>query len=157
NYTHLFSPTFLATVHYQFIRSFFTGLSYQPAGSALLNATNLAGFLPVNYNEPVVPAINLAPRITGTNQAFIFNAPDTTHLVSVDLQKTMRSHTLSAGLFLAHFHTFNIATSATIGFNQVPTGGIAATGANVASGDGLASMLLGLPSSVSGQFGNTTA
>jgi hypothetical protein len=157
NYTHLFSPTLLATFHYQYVFTWFNGANYQPAGEALLDATNLNRFEPVANDEPEVPAVSISPRFTGTAQSFIANAPDRTHNLTVDIQKVDKSHTLSGGYMIYKIHTFVAAGSGSVGFNQIPSGGIAASGANQLSGDGLASMLLDVPYSLSSQVGNVDA
>ncbi len=156
-YTHLFNPTFLMTVHYTYqFTHFFSG--NLPAGLGLLNATNQLGYEPVKNGVPLVPQIGLAPRLGGTGQFSIPLGPERSHIFSVDFQKVKGAHTLSAGVMYYHIHSFDDGWGMTDSFDQYPTSAIIGPGNNEAlTGDGLASMLLNLPSGLSGFLGQTAA
>ncbi|HEV2499591.1 MAG TPA: TonB-dependent receptor [Terriglobia bacterium] len=156
-YTHLFSPTFLLTLHYTYqYTHYFSGNT--PAGLALSEATNQIGFEPVKNGVPLVPQIGLAPRLGGTGQFSIPLGPIRSHIINVDVQKISGSHTLTAGLMYYHIHSFDDGWGMTQSFDQFPTSSIIGPGNNQAqTGDGLASMLLNLPSGLSGFLGQTAA
>ena len=159
-YTHLFSPTLLGTFHYGYNWTFF-GTTNVPGGVDLLNATNQAGLTPVRNDIPIVPQISLSPRLGGTGQFAIPLGPIRSHQFSADIQKIRGSHTLSAGAMLFHIHSFDDGWGTSIGFDQYPTSAnYVFNGSNSnasGSGDGLASMLLNLPSNLFGFVGYTGA
>lgn len=156
-YTHLFNPTLLLTVHF--------GYSYTnwydgnlPAGVHLLDATNQENFFPVKDNLPEVPAITLSPRLGGTGQFAIPLGPNRSDTVTADIQKVQASHTLNAGLMFYRIHSFDDGWGMNQNFDQFPTSAITGPGVNASStGDGLASMLLNLPSGLNGFLGQTGA
>jgi hypothetical protein len=156
-YTHLMSPTFLLMVHYGYTYTdSFSGPV--PAGLALAEATNQLGFEPVKNGVPLVPQVSLSPRINGTSQFSIPLGPNREHAINLDLQKIRGSTTLSAGVLLYHIHSFDDGWGMTQSFDQFPTSAILGPGVNESStGDGLASMLLNLPSGLSGFLGQTAA
>ena len=156
-YTHLFSPTLLGTFHYGYNWTDF-GTTNIPGGVALLQATKQLSFTPVRDNIPIVPQINLSPRLGGTGQFAIPLGPIRSHQVSADIQKIHGSHTLSAGFMLFHIHSFDDGWGSTIGFDQYATSAVYGSDLNAsATGDGLASMLLNLPSNLFGFVGYTAA
>jgi len=156
-YTHLFSPTLLASFHYGYLYTNF-GDTNQPGGEALLNATGQAGFEPVRDGIPIVPQIGLSPRLGGTGQFAIPLGPIRSHQFSADIQKIRGSHTFSVGYMLFHIHSFDDGWGSTTGFNQFASSATYGNGLNdSATGDGLASMLLNLPANLFGFVGNTAA
>ncbi len=156
-YTHLFSPTLLGSFHYGYNYTNY-GSTNTPGGVGLLDATNQAAFEPVRDNIPIVPQINLQPRLGGTGQFAIPLGPIRSHQFSADIQKIHGSHTLSAGAMLFHIHSFDDGWGSTVGFNQFPTSATYGTNLNDSStGDGLASMLLNLPANLFGFVGYTAA
>lgn len=156
-YTHLFSPTVLASFHFGYNWTDF-GTTNIPGGVGLLNAINAAAFEPVRDNIPIVPQIGLAPRLGGTGQFAIPLGPIRSHEYSGDIQKIHGSHTLSAGFMFYHIHSFDDGWGASVGFDQFPSSAIYGNNLNASStGDGLASMLLNLPSNIFGFVGNTAA
>jgi hypothetical protein len=156
-YTHLFSPTLVGSFHYGYnYTNFFD--NNQPGGTALLAATNTAGIEPVRDGIPIVPEISLAPRLGGTGQFAIPLGPIRSHEFSADFQKMKGSHTLSAGVMFYHIHSFDDGWGASLGFDQFPSSAIYGANLNASTtGDGLASMLLNLPSSIFAFVGNTAA
>jgi hypothetical protein len=156
-YTHLFGPTLLASFHYGYNYTNFASTN-TPGGDALLNATNQAGFTPVRDGIPIVPQISLSPRLGGTGQFAIPLGPIRSHQFSADIQKIHGSHTTSAGAMLFHIHSFDDGWGSAIGFDQFPTSATYGTNLNSSdTGDGLASMLLNLPSNLFGFVGYTAA
>ena len=156
-YTHLFSPTLLASFHYGYNWTDF-GDTNVPGGQALLNATNQSAFEPVRDNIPEVPQIGLSPRLGGTGQFAIPLGPIRSHQFSADIQKIHGSHTISAGAMLFHIHSFDDGWGSTVTFDQFATSATYGTNLNAAStGDGLASMLLNLPAVLWGFVGATYA
>jgi hypothetical protein len=156
-YTHLFSPTLLASVHYGYTRlDYYYGSI--PAGTQLLNATDQEGVLPVKDGIPIVPEVGIGPRLSGTNQFAIPQGPDRTHELTVDLQKVRGGHTFGMGLLYMHVHGLVDGFGVSYGFDQYPTSAIYSANTNETStGDGLASMLLNLPSSTGVFIGLTAA
>jgi len=156
-YTHLFSPTLLGTFHYGYNYTNF-GTTNIPGGVGLLNATGTAGFEPVRDGIPIVPQISLAPRLGGTGQFAIPLGPIRSHQFSGDIQKIHGAHTFSGGFMFYHVHSFDDGWGGSIGFDQFPTSATYGTSLNASTtGDGLASMLLNLPSSLFGFVGQTAA
>ena len=156
-YTHLFSPTLLASFHYGYNYTNY-GSTNTPGGEQLLNDTGQAALEPVRDGIPIVPQISLSPRLGGTGQFAIPLGPIRGQEFSVDVQKIHGSHTLGAGFMLYHIHSFDDGWGQATGFDQFASSATYGEGQNVSStGDGLASMLLNLPSSLFGFVGATYA
>ncbi len=156
-YTHLFSPTFLMTAHYAYIWSWF-GSPTDPAGVGLLDQLNAQYVLPPIDNQPQVPQITLGPRLSSTSQFGNALGPMRSHQFNLDIQKVHGSHILSTGLLYMHTHSFTNGWGAGYYFDQFASSGISLAGSNQGStGDGLASMLMDLPSSLQLFYGNTAA
>jgi len=156
-YTHLFSPTLLGSFHYGYDYTNYASTN-TPGGEALLNATDQAAFTPVRDGIPIVPQISLSPRLGGTGQFAIPLGPIRSHQFSADIQKISGSHTISGGAMLFHIHSFDDGWGSSIGFDQFATSATYGSNLNASStGDGLASMLLNLPSSLFGFVGYTAA
>ena len=80
------------------------------------------------------------------------------HELTVDLQKVMGHHTFSAGLLYMHVHAFDDGWGVSYGFDQYPTSALSAGSTNnLNTGDGLASMLLNLPTGSTVFLGLTAA
>jgi Carboxypeptidase regulatory-like domain/TonB dependent receptor len=156
-YTHLFSPTLLLSLHYGYsYTDYFDG--NLPAGLALAQATNQLGYEPVKDGIPLVPEISLAPRLGGTGQFAIPLGPIRNHSLNADLQKVYGSHTFATGVLIYKIHSFDDGWGMQQNFDQFPSSAILANGTNAAqTGDGLASMLLNLPSGLFGFLGQTAA
>jgi hypothetical protein len=72
------------------------------------------------------------------------------------MQKLVRSHEFTVGFLVGRVHSEDDGRSLAISFDQYPTTSINAAGTNVTTtGNALASMLLGLPSTIKGQVGST--
>ena len=156
-YTHLFSPTLLGSFHYGYNKTDFGQFIGGTGDQAFLDATGLASFEPVRDGIPIVPQISLSPRLGGTGQFAIPLGPIRSHQFSADIQKIHGSHTTSVGAMLFHIHSFDDGWGGSVGFDQFPTAANGASGNVSATGDGLASMLLNLPSNIFGFVGYTGA
>jgi hypothetical protein len=156
-YTHIFSPTLVVTAHYGY-SWLFSQYSEQPGGVALMNATGFGPALVEQDNYPIVPEISIGPRLSGTSQYAIPQGPMRTHQLNFDIQKVHGSHTLGAGMLYMHVHAYDNGWGSGINYDQYASSGISSAGANQGStGDGLASMLLNLPSNFSESAGVTGA
>ncbi len=156
-YTHLFSPTLLGSFHYGYTKTDFGQFIGGTGDQAFLDATGLASFEPVRDGIPIVPQISLSPRLGGTGQFAIPLGPIRSHQFSADIQKMHGHHTISVGAMLYHIHSFDDGWGANVGFDQFPTAATIASGNVSTTGDGLASMLLNLPSNLFGFVGYTGA
>src|ERR1035437_3185049 len=162
NPTHLFSPTFLMTGNYGYSWLFYQ-YSNQPAPADLITAINTADFDPIQSGLALVPQISIGPRIGSPDaggaftQYGIAQGPMRTHQFNLDFQKVRGQHTLSMGFLYMHVHAFDNGWGASTNFDQYPTATLSSGNYVATTGDGLASMLLDLPSSYGGFFGNTAA
>lgn len=155
-YTHIFSPTMVATFHYNYIRTVETSGEQEAAGMGVLTATHQLQFEPVKDGIPQVPQLSLSPRLSGTTQFAIPEGPNRSQIFSVDLQKVAGTHTFSGGGLWYHIHGFADGWGNSDSFDQYPTSAIAPNASNYSTtGDGLASALLDLPTSFSGFLGQT--
>ena len=153
-YTHLFSSSFIGTLRYGYDYTNFNEY-YTPGGLDLLNTVNAQGILPLKYGLPSVPAVNIT-GIASTNQVVYGFGPDHQHTLSGNLAKLAGSHQINAGFTLSRIHALDDGRAITTTFDQFPTSAIYGNGVNATNtGNGLASMLLGLPSTLSGQVGST--
>ena len=155
-YTHVFSPTMVASFHYNYIRTVEDSGRQEAAGMNLLVATHQLQWEPVKDGIPQVPQLALSPRLSGTTQFAIPEGPNRSQIFSVDIQKVAGAHTLSGGGLWYHIHGFSDGWGNTDSFDQYPTSAIAPSASNYSTtGDGLASMLLDLPTSFSGFLGQS--
>ena len=158
NYTHIFSPTLLLTVHYMHMFDDSSFLEGTPLGVGVLNALNALQFEPVRDNYPFVPYGSLSPRFTEPTQFAVPLGPFHTHAINADLQKVAGKHTLGAGYLAYHIHSFDDGWGENQNFDQFPSSAIIGPGSNASqTGDGLASLLLNVPSSLGGFEGRTYA
>ena len=146
-YTHLFSPSLLTSARFGYTWMHY-GLVWEPAGQALISAVNSAAFLPIKDGIPLIPEFTIGPRsFTGSSQFAVPEGPMRIYQFNDDVEKTKASHSIQAGFLWLHTHAFDDGFGGSFGFDQYPTSAITTGDANVAStGDGLASMLLNLPS-----------
>ncbi len=146
-YTHLFSPTLLTSARFGYTWMHY-GLVWEPAGQALISAVNSAAFLPIKDGIPLIPEFSIGPRsFTGSSQFAVPEGPMRIYQFNDDVEKTKGSHSIQAGFLWLHTHAFDDGFGGSFGFDQYPTSAITTGDANVSTtGDGLASMLLDLPS-----------
>jgi hypothetical protein len=158
NYTHIFSPTMVMTVHYMHMYDNTSFLEGTPLGVAALAAMGQTDFEPVRDNYPFVPYGGMSPRFSSPTQFAVPLGPFHTHAINADLQKIAGKHTIGAGYLAYHFHSFDDGWGETQSFDQFPTSAITGPGSNeAATGDGLASFMLNLPSGLGGFEGRTYA
>jgi Carboxypeptidase regulatory-like domain len=146
-YTHLFSPTLLTSARFGYTWMHY-GLNVVPAGEALINQVNSGQFLPTKDGIPLIPEFTIGPRsFTGSSQFAVPMGPSRIYQFNDDVEKTKGSHSISTGFLYLHTHSFDDGFGGSFGFDQYPTSAITTGDANVATtGDGLASMLMDLPS-----------
>jgi Carboxypeptidase regulatory-like domain len=146
-YTHLFSPTLLTSARFGYTWMHY-GLNVVPAGESLISEVNSGGFLPTKDGIPLIPEFTIGPRsFTGSSQFAVPMGPTRIYQFNDDVEKTKGSHSISTGFLYLHTHSFDDGFGGSFGFDQYPTSALIAGDANVSStGDGLASMLMDLPS-----------
>jgi hypothetical protein len=146
-YTHLFSPTLLTSLRFGYTWMNY-GTSVVPGGEGLISAVNSGAFLPVKDGLPLIPEFTIGPRsFTGSNQFAVPEGPMRIYQFNDDVEKTKGSHSISTGFLFLHTHAFDDGFGGSFGFDQYPTSALTTGDANVSStGDGLASMLMDLPS-----------
>ena len=158
NYTHIFSPTLILTLHYMHMYDNTSFLEGTPLGVGALNAMNQLAFEPVRDNYPFVPYGSMGSRFSQPTQFAVPLGPFHTHAINADLQKIAGKHTIGLGYLSYHFHSFDDGWGETQSFDQFPTSAITGPGSNEAgTGDGLASFMLNLPSGLGGFEGRTYA
>jgi hypothetical protein len=120
---------------------------------------NSLAFIPPANGAYYAPAISIAPRgFTSSAQGTTPMGPSVLNQVNLDIQKIKGSHTISTGVLYQHTHAIDASTGGSAAFDQYPSTALTTGNSNVSStGDGLASMLLDLPSGYQGFFGNTAA
>jgi hypothetical protein len=147
-YTHLFSPSLLTSLRFGYTWMHY-GTASVPAGAGFLNAVNAQQFLPVQDGIELGPEFVIGPRsFTGSSQFAVPMGPTRIYQFNDDVEKTKGSHSISTGFLYLHTHSFDNGFGGEFFFDQYPTSALTAGNANVTStGDGLASMLMDLPSS----------
>jgi hypothetical protein len=156
-YTHSFSPTLIGSFHFGY-NWVDTGGYTAPVSPALIAATGQGPIMDQKNGLLFAPEISLAPRLTGSDQFAYPFGPSRIHELTADIQKVRGSNTFSAGVLLMYIHEFDDGWGTSVGFDQFPSSGIYGANTNVSTtGDGLASMLLNLPSNYDAFFGLTAA
>ena len=152
-YTHLFTPTVILNVHYGYTNTNF-GQFDDAAGQAFLTATNFAQLAPTKNGIPLGPQVGISNGYTGTSQFAIPLGPQYNHDGHADLSIVRGKHTIGAGAMIYHIHSFDDGWGMSVSFTQNATsqGGLVN-----GSGSGAASFMLGLPDSLYGFLGNTSA
>jgi hypothetical protein len=146
--THMFSPTFLLTARFGWERF------YSPSSTNGPDVASTAGTFeafPLTFNGlKRIPPIVIG-GIGNISQGFGYYGPENTFFWTVDVQKVTGRHTLSFGGWIGrdHFVTDN-QTGTEMDFLSVPTSGLTS-----GTGYGLASYLLGLPSTAGRVIGST--
>src|SRR5262249_12849944 len=145
-------PTFLLNVHLGYLR---TGIpvSPKPAGTALVDQIGFPADLrsSLNYGGTAVgPSVSISPRITPIQQCgWGLGNPDYYYHYILDYIKIKGKLSLSGVLELLHYrHITQVQPDVPIAFDALATN----DPLTEVGGDGLASYLLGLPSTAS-QFG----
>ena len=144
----MFSPTFLLTARFGWERF------YSPSstnGPDVASTVGTFDAFPLTFNGlKRIPPIVIG-GIGNISQGFGYYGPENTFFWTLDFQKVTGRHTLSFGGWFGrdHFVTDN-QTGTEMDFLSVPTSGLAS-----GSGYGLASYLLGLPSTAGRVIGST--
>ena len=147
--THTFSPTFLLTARFGWQRF------HSPSSTNGPDVATTAGTFdafPLEFNGlKRIPPLVIG-GLGGLSQGFGYYGPENTLFWTADVQKIVGRHTLSFGGWYGrdHFVTDN-QTGTEMDFLSVPTSGVGAPG----TGYGLASYLLGLPSTAGRVIGST--
>jgi hypothetical protein len=158
NYTHIFGPTLVLTVHYMHMYDNTSFLEGTPLGVGLLTQLNQLNYEPVRSNYPYINYGSVSPRFTTPDQFAVPLGPFHTHAINADIQKIAGKHTIGAGYLAYHFHSFDDGWGEQQNFDQFPSSALIAGGGNASqTGDGLASLLLNVPSSLFGFEGRTYA
>jgi hypothetical protein len=147
--THTFSPSFLTTTRFGWIR--FNDYNSTNGPDVATPAGTVAAFPSSVYNglERVVPIA--ITDIGSLSQGFGYYGPDNLFVLTSDSQKVKGRHTVAFGGWYMHSHYLtNNQTGTQEQFNSLPTMGLAS-----GTGYGLASYLLGLPSSSGRVIGST--
>lgn len=152
-YTHLFGPTTILNVHYGFTNTNF-GQFDGAAGQAFLTATNFAQLAPAKNGIALGPQIGISNGYTGVSQFAIPLGPQYNHDGHLDLSMVRGKHTIGIGAMVYHIHSFDDGWGMGPSFSQNATsqGGLVN-----GTGSGAASFMLGLPDSLFGFLGNTSA
>ena len=152
-YTHLFSPTVVFNVHYGWTNTNF-GQFDEASGQAFITATNFAQLAPAKNGIALGPNMGISNGYTGVSQFAIPLGPQYNNDGHLDLSVVHGKHTLGAGAMIYHIHSFDDGWGMGPSFTENATsqGGLVN-----GSGYGPASFMLGLPDSLFGFLGNTSA
>jgi hypothetical protein len=146
--THMFSPTFLLTLRFGWERF---ANSSSTNGPDIASPAGTFGAFPLEFQGlKRIPPIVIG-GIGNLSQGFGYNGPENTLFWTADVQKVVGRHTLAFGGWFGrdHFVTNN-QTGTEMDFLSVPTSGL-----TTGTGYGLASYLLGLPSTAGRVIGST--
>jgi hypothetical protein len=152
-YTHLFSPTVIFNVHYGWTNTNF-GQFDDPSGQAFITATNFAQLAPAKNGIALGPNMGISNGYTGVGQFAIPLGPQYNNDGHLDLSVVRGKHTVGVGAMIYHIHSFDDGWGMGPSFAQNATsqGGVVNS-----TGYGPASFMLGLPNSLFGFLGNTSA
>src|SRR5579884_2269991 len=152
-YTHLFGPTTILNVHYGYTNTNF-GQFDGAAGQAFLTATNFGQLAPAKNGIALGPQIGISNGYTDVSQFAIPLGPQYNHDGHLDLSMVRGKHTIGIGAMVYHIHSFDDGWGMGPSFTQNATsqGGLVN-----GTGSGPASFMLGLPDSLFGFLGNTSA
>ncbi|MBV8863799.1 MAG: TonB-dependent receptor, partial [Acidobacteriaceae bacterium] len=152
-YTHIFSPTVIFNVHYGWTNTNF-GQFDAPSGQSFITATNFAQLAPPKNGLALGPNMSISNGYTGVGQFAIPLGPQYNSDGHVDLSVVRGKHTIGAGAMIYHIHSFDDGWGMGPSFTQNAT----SQGGQVnGTGYGAASFMLGLPDSLFGFLGNTSA
>ena len=152
-YTHLFGPNTILNLHYGYTNTVY-GQFDAAAGQSFISAINFAEFAPAKDGLALGPNMGISNGYTGVSQFAIPLGPQYNHDGHADLSLVRGKHTIGVGAMIYHIHSFDDGWGAGPSFTQNAT---SQGGLTNASGNGAASFLLGLPDSLSGFLGNTSA
>lgn len=152
-YTHLFSPTVVFNVHYGWTNTNF-GQFDEPSGQAFISATKFDQLAPAKNGIALGPNLSVSNGYTGVSQFAIPLGPQYNSDGHLDLSVVHGKHTVGVGAMIYHIHSFDDGWGMGPSFTQNATsqGGLVNS-----TGYGPASFMLGLPDSLYGFLGNTSA
>ncbi|HLH05211.1 MAG TPA: TonB-dependent receptor [Bryobacteraceae bacterium] len=152
-YTHLFGPTVVLNIRYGYTNTNF-GQFDAPSGQAFITQTNFAQLAPAKNGLALGPNMGISNGYTGISQFAIPLGPQYNHDGHADVSIVRGKHTLGAGAMIYHIHSFDDGWGMGPSFTQNATsqGGVVN-----GTGSGPASFMLGLPDSIFGFLGNTSA
>ena len=152
-YTHLFNATTILNIRYGYTNTNF-GQYDGAAGQSFLTATNFNQLAPAKDGIALGPQIGISNGFSGVSQFAIPLGPQYNHDGHADLSLVRGKHTIGVGAMIYHIHSFDDGWGMSVNFAQNATsqGGVVN-----GSGSGAASFMLGLPDSISGFLGNTSA
>ncbi len=148
-HTHIFSPSFLITGRFGSSRA--NDRSDIISGSEVAKAAGTFGAWPIRVNElDRIPPV-VIPGYAGLSQGFSILGPVWNSNWMVDAHKTIGRHTLEIGLAIANnkFITNNL-TGTQVAFASTQTSNFVG-----ATGNALASFVVGLPEAAGRVIGNT--
>ncbi len=152
-YTHLFSPTVIFNLHYGWTNTN-SGQFDEPSGQAFITSTNFAQIAPAKNGLALGPNMGISNGYTGVGQFAIPLGPQYNSDGHADLSVVRGKHTIGAGAMIYHIHSFDDGWGMGPSFSQNAT----SQGGQVnGTGYGPASFMLGLPDSIFGFLGNTSA
>lgn len=139
--THTFNPTFLLTARFGWSR---TGWTINTTGPAVAEAAGTQAAFPLVYQDlKRIPELDISGYIP-LAQNWAYYGPEKLLMGTVDGQKMVGRHTIGFGGWLG-YNTFQLEDVSNYeSFSATPTQGL-----TPGTGSGLASFLLGLPSSSS--------
>ena len=151
-YTHLLGPGTLLTLHYGYVYTDF-GQFDEPAGVDFLRATNFYWLAPVRNGIPIANQLSVSQDMTSVAQFAIPLGPQRGHTVNADLSTVKGKHTFGAGIMYYHIHNFDDGWVCPPGLCDATAidGFVSQTGLRAAS------FMMGLPDSLGGFLGDTSA
>jgi len=152
-YTHLLGPATLLTLHYGYVYTDF-GQFDEPAGVDFLKATGFDRLAPVRNGIPIANQLSVSQDMTSLAQFAIPLGPQRGHTVNADISTVKGKHTFGAGIMYYHIHNFDDGWGVSSSFARDAT---AIDGFVSQTGLGAASFMLGLPDSLGGFLGDTSA
>jgi hypothetical protein len=152
-YTHLLGPSTLFSLHYGYVYTDF-GQFDEPAGQAFLQATKFDRLAPVRNGIPIANQLSVSQDMTGVSQFAIPLGPNRGHQISPDLSVVRGKHTIGIGGMYYHIHSFDDGWGVSSSFARDAT---AIDSSVTQTGLGAASFMLGLPDSLGGFLGDTSA
>ncbi len=152
-YTHLLGPSTLFSLHYGYVYTDF-GQFDEPAGVDFLKATKFDRLAPVRNGIPIANQLSVSQDFSALAQFAIPLGPQRGHHLSPDLSIVRGKHTIGIGGMYYRIHNFDDGWGVSSSFARDAT---AIDGFVTQTGLGTASFMLGLPDSLGGFLGDTSA
>lgn len=152
-YTHLLGPATLLSLHYGYVYTDF-GQFDEPAGVEFLRATRFDRLAPVRNGIPIANQLSVSQDMTNVAQFAIPLGPQRGHHWNADLSTVKGKHTFGIGAMYYRIHNFDDGWGVSSSFARDAT---AIDSFTSQTGLGAASFMLGLPDSLGGFLGDTSA